>query len=63
MEGQNYEKLFLATLVAAIAVPVIVAPETEASTKSAPKFSDNPKTHTYYNEITEMAALGIIQGF
>ena len=56
-------KLFLATLAAAVIVPAVsVTVNVDAATPS-PSFKDVPKTSPYYKEITEMAGQGIIFGY
>ncbi|UDK94857.1 S-layer homology domain-containing protein (plasmid) [Lysinibacillus sphaericus] len=58
-------KLFMATLAAAIAVPVIVAPvqAMEVAQTNITDFKDVPKNHFAYTEIMAMKKAGIINGY
>ncbi len=58
-------KLFMATLAAAIAVPVIVAPvqAMEVAQTNITDFKDVPKSHFAYTEIMAMKKAGIINGY
>lgn len=58
-------KLFMATLAAAIAVPVIVAPvqAMEMAQTNVTDFKDVPKNHFAYKEIMEMRNASIINGY
>lgn len=58
-------KLFMATLAAAIAVPVMVAPvqAMEVAQTNITDFKDVPKNHFAYTEIMAMKKAGIINGY
>lgn len=54
-------KLFLATLAAAVAVPAVVVPiQTKASTKA---FKDVPASYYAHKEIMNLVDRGVINGF
>lgn len=59
-------KVFLASIAAAMAIPAVVVPvqaQGVQETEVFKGFSDVPKTHPYYDIIMEMQGEGIIKGY
>lgn len=56
-------KLFLATMAAAMAVPAIVVPIQAEAKAEFTGFKDVPKTYAFYDVIMEMHSMDIIKGY
>lgn len=60
---KKFKALFLAATLLAAPVVATVAPVSEISVEAATTFKDVTTKHTYYKEISEMTAQGIIKGY